>query len=341
MDIKNISKYRKECMGAAIILIILCHTTVDLPNRPKLLNAVIYSQQINQAGVDIFLLLSGLGLFMSKRQNPDWGLFYKKRFVRIIPAYLLVDALYGLFMILTGHSSVSEYLQNYSLVTFFTRGILAEWFIAAIIVLYLLFPLFYRIVNRSTRASLILMTAIYAVSLGVQLWLKSYMYKGADIVNMIFIVRIPVFIAGMIVGKLISTGKTKLKCGVGIAVAVLAVALALCILNIAKNSVCKWWVTRLLSAPIAISLVALISEILSACSYLSRHPLSSFLRFFGGITLELYLIHVKVQAVILMYFGSYVGTPVTWLLINTSIVCISIIASMVVSKLLAPLTEKK
>lgn len=86
-----LSKYRVELMGFSTIWIILFHgyrNNMIFPGKLNILN-FIFSK--GDCGVEIFLLLSGLGLYYSFSKNPDLSCFYKNRIKRVILPYLLVS----------------------------------------------------------------------------------------------------------------------------------------------------------------------------------------------------------------------------------------------------------
>lgn len=55
-----ISKYRKYIMGIAAIMIIVCHTNLVIELQPWE-TIIKFSRHFFQIGVDIFLLVSGIG----------------------------------------------------------------------------------------------------------------------------------------------------------------------------------------------------------------------------------------------------------------------------------------
>lgn len=71
----EIESLRMELMGFAIILIMLFHLGV-LP--------------FGECGVDIFLFLSGFSMYHSLSRNDNIVKFYRKRLLRILPAYLII-----------------------------------------------------------------------------------------------------------------------------------------------------------------------------------------------------------------------------------------------------------
>lgn len=144
MTYKDISDCRTKIMGAAIIWILLFHLNgrfVVHSYLPGLLSAVTaFVLGLGSTGVELFLLCSGFGLCFSMRKNPNVLRFYLNRAKRILPEYILglalvqpMDRLRPAILILE-LLTVSYYLNESS----------HFWFISAIVLLYLVFPLIYR-----------------------------------------------------------------------------------------------------------------------------------------------------------------------------------------------------
>ena len=79
INFKDISRYRSELMGWSILWIMMLHFTF---NQIKPLGFI---AQYGFAGVDIFIFVSGFGLFFSLDKNDDLITFYRKRLLRIFP----------------------------------------------------------------------------------------------------------------------------------------------------------------------------------------------------------------------------------------------------------------
>ena len=75
-----LSKYRTELMGIAILWVMFFHLSIDINNR--ILNLI---KTIGYGGVDIFLMISGLGLYYAYKKNNNIKLFYKRRLLRLLP----------------------------------------------------------------------------------------------------------------------------------------------------------------------------------------------------------------------------------------------------------------
>ena len=136
-------------MGVATVMILICHAEASNVMMPELL-AKIFS--FCNIGVDIFLLLSGLGAYYSMTKSTmshNWGgylLYYKKRFQRILVPYFLIYVPYCIVYMLIGKYSIVDSILCLSTLEYwlFHRG---AWFVSLIIVLYLIVPLFYRCIK--------------------------------------------------------------------------------------------------------------------------------------------------------------------------------------------------
>jgi peptidoglycan/LPS O-acetylase OafA/YrhL len=147
-----LTKYRTELMGFAIIWFFLYHFG-------SFINIYIINEfcGIGYGGVDIFIFLSGFGLFFSMSKTSI-SQFYKKRFWRIFPAYFVVVAL---SFLLQQKFDITKFLITISTLGFWIpwRGnIYYEWYIPSIVLLYLLFPYYYkRLCSNAGLTSIIFM----------------------------------------------------------------------------------------------------------------------------------------------------------------------------------------
>ena len=69
-ELNLLSKYRTQLMGLAMLLILIFHSSIDLSH----INIIRSLKDTGDVGVDIFLLLSGIGLYFSytKNNNKKW-----------------------------------------------------------------------------------------------------------------------------------------------------------------------------------------------------------------------------------------------------------------------------
>ena len=83
MRFDTLFRYRKQCMTAAIVLILLNHMKAAWPESPAKIAASFF-----YGGVDLFFFLSGVGCFFSWRRDRDPAAFLRRRALRILPSYL-------------------------------------------------------------------------------------------------------------------------------------------------------------------------------------------------------------------------------------------------------------
>ena len=180
---KDISTYRSELMGWAILWIMMLHFDF---NQIKPLGFI---AQYGYAGVEIFILVSGFGVFFSLEKDNSIIRFYKKRLLRIFPTYYLLGIIASLLLF---HDSILSYLFRYSTIGFWTGGIYWEWYIPSIVMLYIIAPVLKQFFDR--KLFVLLCTIAFAI-----LFLVYYIIDKdiVDRAHFFFFYRIPAFIFGM------------------------------------------------------------------------------------------------------------------------------------------------
>lgn len=85
MNLSFISKFRTELMGIAMLLVVWHHLPMNI-------NFSVYDflKTNGGFGVDIFLLLSGMGLYFSTSKGLEMKKYAIKRAIRIFPIYSLI-----------------------------------------------------------------------------------------------------------------------------------------------------------------------------------------------------------------------------------------------------------
>lgn len=184
-NFKDISHYRSELMGWSILWIMMLHFTF---NQIKPLGFI---AQYGYVGVDIFLFVSGFGLFFSLEKTDNLVFFYQKRFLRIFPTYYFI----GFFTnVLLTHDNILTFLFRYSTIGFWIGRDYAEWFIPTIIILYIMVPLLKKLIDKKWFVIIsILIICIYITSF--YFTDKEHILDRAHFFSLY---RIPAFIFGMI-----------------------------------------------------------------------------------------------------------------------------------------------
>lgn len=96
----SFSKYRSELMGVATVLVLIVHSfTCRVSYFPTILNTILSKSLV---GVDIFLLLSGLGVYWSLYNDDNGKRFWLRRIERILPIYLPLVSVFALWKFFGG-----------------------------------------------------------------------------------------------------------------------------------------------------------------------------------------------------------------------------------------------
>ncbi len=203
-DFLLISKYRGALMGFASLWIIFFHEWLKvLDNHPVGSAIEGYIKSIGFCGVDIFLLLSGIGLYFSinSKKKSSLPMFYYKRFKRIVLPFVTM----AIVECIIDKWPEGELLRNISGINFYTRSMYSFlWFVPAIITLYILFPLYNKLFSKSSHPAFFTFGAIQ-IWLIITLWVRETM--RVDLFG--FTNRIPIFLIGILFGWLIKNVKTK------------------------------------------------------------------------------------------------------------------------------------
>lgn len=137
-----LSEYRGVLMGVETISIVIFHLvnacrTHDL--HYTFVAQFIY-KYIGSSGVDVFLILSGIGLYFSWKKNQDYLTFYKKRYLRIIVPYIIIAVIGWGIRDLVFDNNIVSFFKDVTFITFFTEGERWFWYVLMIAVCYFIFP---------------------------------------------------------------------------------------------------------------------------------------------------------------------------------------------------------
>ena len=177
ISLKDFSTYRPVLMGVAILFIMASHTI----GRFGLYGNI---------GVEWFLIASAIGQFFSLKKDDDTLSYFKRRLVRLLPAYLIVTIP---FFLIRYPFSLGEYLIRLSGLNLIFLWERTFWFVSLIFICYLIAPFYYKVIVRYKTSFIIpfILTAI--------IFPLSFHLPRTEIL----VTRIPIFLLGMNLGKLV------------------------------------------------------------------------------------------------------------------------------------------
>ncbi len=286
-----LSRYRKAVMGVAALWILFFHAGyIHFESTPVLSALEQFIKRVGFCGVDIFLFLSGMGLVYAMEKGPSLPTFYARRIRRLLIPFVG----FGLFQGWRDGWSASQLLKNLSGYTFLFDNIYAFlWFVPALALFYLAFPLYYRLFRRSSNQGLFT-GCVLALWLGATLWLRASL--RSDLFGATN--RIPIFLIGILMGWLSARRSIRFDrlawCFLGL-ILILGAYLSFLVhfrgmyLLVPDSGCCLPNILMGVSLPFLLAgLFWLLAERLPA--RLPGRLLCSVLSFFGSISLEFYCV---------------------------------------------------
>ncbi len=292
----SVSKYRQELMGLSILGILVFHFFQDCRSGDYNYTdyARFYYDHIGSSCVDVFLFLSGLGLYYSLKKNGDIKRFYSRRFSKILIPYFLVAVPTFIYMDAVLEDSVSLMFKDLFFITFLKDGDILFWYILLMVICYLFTPHLFGYIDSAEDDHEVygrmfaLISFVLVCVLALQVNADDFFRRT----NIMFL-RIPAFIGGMVMGRLCYS-KTKLGSGF-IMISLLAIYLNY---HVAISYIYTLRMVIALTAICAAVLIALISDILLSKLKLFSKIIFPVLRWVGKYTLELYICHVAVRRIL-------------------------------------------
>ena len=315
IELANISRYRGELMGAAMLFVVLFH--VGLPRE----DAFFGLRRIGNIGVDMFLFLSGVGLWFSWMKNPSAIHFLLRRFLRIYPAWLIAASAFYVPDFLThgGHSTSLTDLFGDIMVNwdFWLHDELTFWYIPATMALYLVTPAY---------LCLIIKHPIYRwLPVAMIMWciLVQYVTPIHHLVGHleIFWSRVPIYFIGLNAGAAVREKRSLDGASLWLILLIFGMALASSIyLEQVRHGQFPLFLERMLYIPLTVTAILLLNRVFRRTPVWFNH----IFRFVGALSLETYLIHdhfvlTYVERLNLTYWPKTLITiaialPLAWLL---------------------------
>lgn len=298
-----LSEYRNVLFGISILAILFFHLCSRIDHSTSLY-LLMRPFRFGKGAVDAFLFLSALGLYFSFKKNPNLPQFYKRRYVRILPAFFVVAIPETLWFCWALHSKASFWMHM-SGITWITSGHRTFWYVYLLCALYLAFPLFFKLIEgaKSDRQGLAIMFGLSLLCFFAAGALAHYDFRTYKFLE-IGLYRIPPFLFGCWAGKMAYekkpfSGRTLLE--------LLVVTLALMFLNTASHGAFpRWAFDRFWIGTAAILCCLVLSMLFKAFDYSAKAPL---LCFYGKYSLEIFLVQMGAQKMWTTYRKLIITTP--------------------------------
>ena len=281
IELANISRFRGELMGAAMLFIFLFH--VSLPRNDMFFGL----RRMGNIGVDMFLFLSGVGLWFSWMKNPSWKHFFKRRYLRIYPAWFIIACLFYIPQFHGGDfwhwaDFIGEITINYK---FWTEDELAFWYIPATMMLYIFAPGYMELIKHHP---------IYRwMPVVMIMWciLVQYVTPIHEAVGHleIFWSRVPIFFIGINMGEMVRRKDTLDGASIWMIIIMFVMTLTSSIfLEQNLHGQFPLYIERMLYIPLTITSILLLNRVFRRTPKWFNKAFS----FVGALSLECYLIHI-------------------------------------------------
>ena len=336
-DLSMINKYRKELMGFAILWITLFHCLAD---PVETLGIPVLRGILNRGwlGVEIFLYLSGIGLFYSMHHNSSVRQFYQRRCTRVVIPWLILSLPYWIIKTLIfDKMRVRALLLNWCGASFWLFGVKSVWYIAFLLVLYALYPLIFRLQKKNCGIIICMIAAAFVLNIVLLLCVPAY-YEKTELA----FARIPVFLLGSLTGGLMQSQRKSRRINVCYtcwiaAMLVLYIAGSLAAVRGAAPSAANM-MTRLGGQGVALPVIA------GFCLLFGKQKLPRFRQaaaFLGGFTLELYLLHVFLGHIAeRIGFDDSRSLPVQFL-VQLTVIAVSVLSAWGFSRLSSKIADSR
>ena len=318
IELANISRYRGELMGAAMLFVILFHVGLSR-------NDPFYGlRRCGNVGVDIFLFLSGVGLWYAWTKRPSVKSFYRRRLLRILPTWLVVAGAFYITDYLGPRrfsTSIADLIGDITVNwDFWLHDELTFWYVPAIMALYLVAPHYMKLISSHPMYRW-LPTLMVVWCVMVQ-WVLPINHAVGHLE--IFWSRVPIFFIGINMGTYVKQERRIDGSAVWLLLLAFALTFGTCLyLEQMRHGQFPLFVERMLYIPFTVTAVLVLNRIFR------RTPrwFNGFCKFVGALSLEAYLIHlhfvlVRVEPYHLGYWATFAVTvaitlPLAWILQKT------------------------
>lgn len=314
ISFSDISKYRQELMGLAILGVLFSHI-VSLGQVTGYIVTFPFKVFENLVFTQGFLLLSGFGLYYSWTKEHSVRHYFKKRIGRLMIPFWIMSVPFYLYVCAILDNDYGKFIENILTAYFWLHGNNGMWYISITVLLYILFPLLYKVIFSKPNPKAVSIRALFVFILMEAINGLIYVY-APSYYNMVSIgiTQAPIFVIGMLFGyysshKYMVSWRTMMW-----------LILVLVVLVGIKR------ISPFFHAPMILTLrivtIILVCYIFNKVMFLKN--VMGGVKWFGKYTLELYILHLHIYGLILKShpYGTneYWGINFEFLEISTAVI---------------------
>lgn len=326
-DLKQFSVKRTQIMGIAMICVVIFHSGFDLSAFPILSNL----KQWGDVGVDIFLVMSGIGIYHSLQRKPNVSQYLRNRLLRILPAHLIVCGCWFFALdILLYREGILTFLMDVTSLNFWINGHLTTWYLSSLLVMQILTPAYIEFWKKHPRFDWISILLVYLMCLTI-----TYTPALNNCLEhlLIFFYRIPSYLVGLSLGRKIYNNRSKITAPLPLVITVLFLSIGVLMISSGLTPFYLRWVLRYAAyLPLALML----------CAGATLIPQNGILHFWGTRSLEIYLLHEKILWILSILSNRLIGADNSSpFLINLLAILLSCFGAQILHKLLSRFVQRK
>jgi len=298
-----LSKHRTKLMGFAILSILLLHFCQDVAFYNTHMSYVnrfshIYLRFFSSFGVDLFIIVSAIGIYYSWNKSKNLKDYIYKRINRVVIPYFMIAIPYFIVINFILHNnSFIYFIKDLFFISFFESGNSIFWYIITIIIFYILFPLLNKIINE-TKCRKIYLILMIIIDIIINYLIYKYNFIQYSKI-ILFLVRIPTMFIGTYIAKKVYNKEVVNKNTVLLLVLLFFLVNFMFVYDF-KYIIHNFFYSRYLTIILSIIIMYSLSLLLE---YLDNKVINKILDFFGKYTLELYIFHVAFRHILTAELG--------------------------------------
>lgn len=295
----DLSKYRSQIYGISIIWIVIFHfyeIFFDKFNFTWLSSVIINNGYI---GVDIFLFLSGISMSYAMKRYQKLNVsslidFYRRRFGKILKVYLCFCVPFLMLRDLFFERNLVKFLKQ---LLFIDWHVSSFWYLAVIMVCYLIYPFLEMLIRKGRRRWIIGITAGYIILLCLSRFLCSGLFSCYEVLW----TRIPIFMIGVYFSQKVRENERMSLKEIGgyISIILLKSPIVFAVSRIPVLGPLNEVVSRLLLGWMGIGIMIVM---LLFVKLYENSVIDKWITKIGAVTLEIYVFHIAFRYAMVYLF---------------------------------------